>query len=77
MDFDKELDARGLNCPLPILRCKKSLAEVESGQVLKIAATDPGSVKDFQAFCKQTGHELLLLEDLESEFVFYIKKRAA
>lgn len=77
MEFDKELDARGLNCPLPILRCKKSLADVESGQVLKVAATDPGSVKDFQAFCKQTGHELLLLEELEGEFVFYIKKRAA
>ncbi|MDP2248048.1 MAG: sulfurtransferase TusA family protein [Nitrosomonadales bacterium] len=77
MDFDKELDARGLNCPLPILRCKKSLAEIESGQVLKVVATDPGSVKDFQAFCKQTGHELLLLEELGSEFVFHIKKRAA
>lgn len=76
MDFDKELDARGLNCPLPILRCKKSLADVESGQVLRVAATDPGSVKDFQAFCKQTGHELLLLEESEGEFVFYIKKRA-
>jgi tRNA 2-thiouridine synthesizing protein A len=76
MDFDKELDARGLNCPLPILRCKKSLADVESGQVLRVAATDPGSVKDFQAFCKQTGHELLLLEEPEGEFVFYIKKRA-
>lgn len=77
MDFDKELDARGLNCPLPILRCKKSLAEVEAGQVLKVVATDPGSVKDFQAFCKQTGHELLSLEELGTEFVFHIKKRAA
>lgn len=77
MDFDKELDARGLNCPLPILRCKKSLAEIEGGQVLKVMATDPGSVKDFQAFCKQTGHELLSLETLEKEFVFHIKKRSA
>ncbi|CAG0987313.1 Sulfur carrier protein TusA [Methylophilaceae bacterium] len=77
MDFDKELDARGLNCPLPILRCKKALAEVENGQVLKVMATDPGSVKDFQAFCKQTGHELLLLEEMEKEFIFHIKKRAA
>lgn len=76
MDFDKELDARGLNCPLPILRCKKSLAEVEAGQVLKVVATDPGSVKDFQAFCKQTGNELLSLEELGTEFVFHIKKRA-
>ena len=56
MEFNKELDARGLNCPLPILRCKKGLAEITGGQVLKVMATDPGSVKDFQAFCKQTGH---------------------
>jgi tRNA 2-thiouridine synthesizing protein A len=77
MDFDKELDARGLNCPLPILRCKKSLAEIETGQTLKVIATDPGSVKDFQAFCKQTGHELLLLEELGDEFIFHIKKRPA
>jgi len=54
---DKELDARGLNCPLPILRTKKSLADMTSGQILKILATDPGSVKDFQAFSKQTGNE--------------------
>ena len=77
MDFDKELDARGLNCPLPILRCKKALAEISNGQVLKVMATDPGSVKDFQAFCKQTGHELLSLEQSESLFTFYIRKYAA
>ena len=77
MDFDKELDARGLNCPLPILRCKKALAEISSDQVLKVMATDPGSVKDFQAFCKQTDHELLSLEQNESLFTFYIRKRAA
>jgi tRNA 2-thiouridine synthesizing protein A len=77
MDFDKELDARGLNCPLPILRCKKALAEISNGQILKAMATDPGSVKDFQAFCKQTGHELLSLEQNESLFTFYIRKRAA
>lgn len=77
MDFDKELDARGLNCPLPILRCKKALAEISNGQVLKVMATDPGSVKDFQAFCKQTGHELLSLEQNEGLFTFYIRKRAA
>jgi tRNA 2-thiouridine synthesizing protein A len=76
MEFDKECDARNLNCPLPILRCKKSLGEVEAGQILKIIATDPGSVKDFQAFCKQTGHELLQLDQVDSEFTFYIKKRA-
>ena len=76
MEFDKECDARNLNCPLPILRCKKSLGEIEPAQTLKIIATDPGSVKDFQAFCKQTGHELLQLDQVDSEFTFYIKKRA-
>lgn len=80
MDFARELDARGLNCPLPILRCKKGLAELNAGDVLKVLATDPGSVKDFQAFCKQTGHELLSLEENESaakkEFIFHIRKRA-
>ncbi len=58
--FDRELDARGLNCPLPILRTKKSLNDMTHGQVLKVVATDPGSVRDFQAFCKQTGNQLLL-----------------
>jgi tRNA 2-thiouridine synthesizing protein A len=76
MEFDKELDASNLNCPLPILRCKKGLSELEPGQTLKIIATDPGSVKDFKAFCKQTGHELLDLIDAEDLFTFYIKKRA-
>jgi tRNA 2-thiouridine synthesizing protein A len=75
MEFDKELDARGLNCPLPILRCKKSLAELQPGQILKVVATDPGSVKDFQAFCKQTGHELLEHEASGGEFIFVMKKR--
>ena len=59
MILDKELDARGLNCPLPILRANKTLAELQPGQVLRIIATDPGSVKDFAAFAKQTGNELL------------------
>jgi tRNA 2-thiouridine synthesizing protein A len=81
MEFNKELDARGLNCPLPILRCKKGLAEINGGEVLKVMATDPGSVKDFQAFCKQTGHELLSLEENESaprkEFIFHIRKRTS
>lgn len=81
MEFDKELDARGLNCPLPILRCKKGLAEITAGQVLKVLATDPGSVKDFQAFCKQTGHEMLAMQENESaakkEFIFHIRKRVA
>ena len=77
MNFDKDLDARGLNCPLPILRAKKALTDMQSRQVLRIVSTDLGSVKDFQAFCKQTGHELLSLEQNESLFTFYIRKRAA
>lgn len=76
MEFDKELDARNLNCPLPILRCKKGLSEIAGGQTLKVMATDPGSVKDFQAFCKQTGHELLQQNEVDGLFTFYIKKRA-
>ena len=75
MDFDKELDARGLNCPLPILRAKKALTELQSGQVLKIVATDPGSVKDFQAFAKQTGNELLSHSEADKEFTFYLKRK--
>ncbi|HZV53341.1 MAG TPA: sulfurtransferase TusA family protein [Rhodocyclaceae bacterium] len=75
MNFDKELDARGLNCPLPILRAKKALAELTSGQVLRIVATDPGSVKDFQAFAKQTGNELLSSAENNKEFEFYIKRK--
>ena len=75
MNFDKELDARGLNCPLPILRAKKALAEMTSGQVLRIIATDPGSVKDFQAFVKQTGNELLSSAENNKEFEFYIKRK--
>ncbi|MES2365287.1 MAG: sulfurtransferase TusA family protein [Sulfuriferula sp.] len=74
MNFDKELDARGLNCPLPILRTKKSLAELSKGQVLKISATDPGAVKDFQAFAKQTGNELLSSAQNDAEFIFFMKK---
>jgi len=72
--FDRELDVRGLNCPLPILRAKKALGELNAGQVLKVMATDPGSVKDFQAFCKQTGNELLSHSD-GPEFTFFMKKR--
>lgn len=74
MNIDMELDARGLNCPLPILRAKKSIAQLATGQVLKITATDPGSVKDIEAFCKQTGNELLQAGDENGEFVFLLKK---
>lgn len=75
MQHDKELDARGLNCPLPILRTKKALHEMTSGQVLKILATDPGAVKDFEAFSRQTGNELLSSVEERGEFLFWMKKR--
>ena len=75
MNFDKDLDARGLNCPLPILRAKKALNDMQSGQVLKIVATDPGAVKDFQAFSKQTGNELLSQAEANREFTFYMKRK--
>jgi tRNA 2-thiouridine synthesizing protein A len=75
MHFDKELDARGLNCPLPILRTKKSLNDMLSGQVLRVLATDPGSVKDFQAFSKQTGNELLSSDTASDQFIFFMKKK--
>ena len=73
--IDKELDARGLVCPLPILRTKQSLAGMISGQTLKIVATDPGSVIDFQVFSEQTGNELLSLSQTADEFIFILKKR--
>ncbi len=75
MNFDKELDARGLNCPLPILRAKKALNDMHSGQVLKIVATDPGAVKDFQAFAKQTGNDLLSSAEAQKEFTFFLKRK--
>ena len=75
MNFDKELDARGLNCPLPILKAKKALTDMQPGQVLRIIATDPGSVKDFEAFCKQTGNELLSQAAAEKEFTFFMKRK--
>ncbi len=75
MEFDKDLDARGLNCPLPILKAKKALSEMFSGEVLRIVATDRGSVRDFQAFAKQTGNELLLQTQTDSEFVFFLQRK--
>ncbi len=71
----KELDARGLNCPLPILKAKKALTDMLSGEVLKIVATDPGSVRDFQAFARQTGNELVDQVSGEKEFVHYLRRR--
>ena len=75
INFHKELDARGLNCPLPILRTKKALTDMKQGEVLRILATDPGAVKDFQAFSRQTGNALLGSETLNDEFVFFLKKK--
>jgi len=74
-DFDHELDVRGLNCPLPILRAKKALAGMTSGQVLRVQATDPGAVRDFQAFAKQTGNQLLSHSSLDDVFIFLLKKK--
>ena len=75
MDFDVELDARGLSCPLPILGAKRSLSQLESGQVLKIIATDKGSVYDFAEFCRKTGNVLLSSEADDGKFVFFIRRR--
>jgi tRNA 2-thiouridine synthesizing protein A len=75
MEAHKELDTRGLNCPLPILKAKKALAEMVSGQVLKVVATDPGSVRDFQAFARQTGNELVEQTSSADEFVHFLKRR--
>src|SRR5215203_1005159 len=75
MDAQKEIDTRGLNCPLPILKAKKALADMASGDVLKVVATDPGSVRDFQAFARQTGNELLEQTSANDEFVHYLRRR--
>lgn len=75
MNFDKELDARGLNCPLPILKTKKSLADMAPGQVLKVVATDSGAVKDMQAFANQTGNVLVSQTEEKGEFVFFMQKK--
>ena len=73
-EFDEELDASGLNCPLPILRAKKALNGMDAGKILRIVATDPGSVKDFEAFAKQTGNELMESTEEEGKFCFKMKK---
>ncbi len=75
MEAKKEVDARGLNCPLPILKAKKALAELKSGDVLKIVATDPGSVRDFQAFARQSGNELVEQASAGDEFIHYLRRR--
>lgn len=75
MQFDRELDVKGLNCPLPILRTKKALSEMESGQILRVLATDPGSIKDFAAFARQTGNELLEQSEENRVFEYFIKRK--
>lgn len=75
MDIHKEIDTRGMKCPLPILKAKKALAEMASGQLLKVVATDTGSLRDFQAFTKQTGNELVLQETVGEEFIHILRRR--
>jgi TusA-related sulfurtransferase len=75
MEIHKEIDTRGLNCPLPILKAKKALAELDSGQLLKVVATDTGSLRDFQAFAKQTGNELVEQQTVGSEFIHILRRR--
>ena len=75
MDIHKEIDTRGLNCPLPILKAKKALGELQSGQLLKVIATDAGSVRDFQAFAKQTGNELVEQQTAGAEFIHVLRRR--
>ncbi len=75
MNIDKEIDTRGLNCPLPILKAKKALADMQSGQLLKVVATDAGSVRDFQAFAKQTGNELVEQKTVGTDYVHVLKRR--
>ena len=75
MDAHKELDTRGLNCPLPILKAKKALSEMHSGEVLKVVATDPGSMRDFQAFARQTGNDLVAQSTVGNEYVHLLRRR--
>ncbi len=75
MDATKEIDTRGLNCPLPILKAKKALSELQTGEVLRVVSTDPGSVRDFQAFARQTGNELVEQTSAGDEFVHLLRRR--
>jgi len=75
MDIHKEIDTRGLNCPLPILKAKKSLNEMQSGQLLKVVSTDPGSVRDFQAFSRQTGNDLVEQQTVGADFIHVLRRR--
>lgn len=75
MQIDQEIDTRGMNCPLPILKAKKALSLMQSGQLLKVVATDTGSLRDFQAFAKQTGNELVHQETVGEEFIHILRRR--
>jgi tRNA 2-thiouridine synthesizing protein A len=75
MQTDKEIDTRGLNCPLPILKAKKALTDMQSGQLLKVVSTDAGSVRDFQAFAKQTGNELVEQQTQGADFIHVLRRR--
>ena len=75
MQIDREIDTRGLNCPLPILKAKKSLNDMASGQLLKVVATDAGSVRDFQAFARQTGNDLVEQQTVGDEFIHVLRRR--
>ena len=75
MEFQKEVDARGLKCPLPILKAKKALNDMQSGEVLRVLATDPGSVRDFNAFSRQTGNALLTHHEKDAEFTFFLRRK--
>jgi tRNA 2-thiouridine synthesizing protein A len=75
MEFQKDVDARGMKCPLPILKAKKALNDMQTGEVLRVIATDPGSVRDFNAFARQTGNELLSHAELDAEFTFFLRRK--
>jgi tRNA 2-thiouridine synthesizing protein A len=75
MDAHKEIDTRGLNCPLPILKAKKALADMQTGEVLKVVATDPNSMRDFQAFARQTGNELVEQTQDNAEYTHFLRRR--
>ena len=75
MEFQKDVDARGLKCPLPILRAKKALNDMQTGEILRVMATDPGSVRDFNAFARQTGNALLSHEEKDAEFTFFLRRK--
>lgn len=75
MNFNRELDTRGLNCPLPILKAKKALADMQGGETLRVVSTDAGSVRDFQAFAKQTGNELIDQQTVGNEFIHILRRR--